>query len=285
MKTIFTQSLRWGLLVALICFSGSIAAGQNKDKEKYKVREFCSENWSNDEKVSFREVRDMTLKSTGSLDVDAGRNGGIKVKGENRSDVLVRACVRTWGATEEAAKALAKNVRIATEPAIRTEGVNDEKDWSVSYEILVPTATNLKLTASNGGISIHAVDGNIEFQTTNGGVSLAELAGDVKGRTTNGGISVKLSGNAWKGAGLDVETTNGGVMLMMSETYAAHFETRTVNGGFNSDIAGLFVEKDENERRRQGVNISKDINGGGALVRVVTTNGGVKIATLSSSKY
>lgn len=278
MKTIFTQSLRWSLLVALICFSGIIIAGQNKDKEKYKVREFCSENWSNGEKASFNEIRDMTLKSTGSLTVDAGRNGGIKVKGENRSDVLVRACVKTWGTTEEAAKALAKDVRIATEPSIRTEGMGDEKDWSVSYEILVPTATDLKLTASNGGISIYAVDGNIEFLTTNGGVSLIQLAGNVKGRTTNGGVSVKLSGNTWKGTGLDVETTNGGVMLVMSENYSAHFETKTVNGGFNSEVAGLFVEKDE-YGRKQGVTISKDINGGGALVRVVTTNGGVKIAT------
>jgi hypothetical protein len=278
MKTI----LRLSLLIALTCFSGLMVAGQNKDKQ-YKVREFCSENWSNGDKASSSEIREMTLKSTGSLSVDAGRNGGIKVKGENRSDILVRACVRTWGATEEAAKSLAKSIRIVTDATVRAEGGNDDQDWTISYDIRVPTATNLKLDAFNGGISIGGVDGDIEFKTTNGGVSLVDVAGDVKGRTTNGGVSVRLSGNAWKGTGLDVETTNGGVMLMMPESYAAHFETRTVNGGFNSDIAGLFVEKDENDRSR-GVNISKDINGGGALIRVVTTNGGVKIATPSSSK-
>ena len=284
MKTIFTQSLRWGLLIALVCFSGSIAAGQNKDKEK-KVREFCSENWSNDEKVSFREIREMTLKSTGSLGVDAGRNGSIRVKGENRPDVLVRACVTTWGATDEAAKALAGTVRIATDSTIRTEGGSEEKDWSVSYQIFVPTATSLNLSAFNGGISIQSVDGTIGFKTTNGGVSIVDASGDVKGRTTNGGISVKLSGNTWKGAGLDVETTNGGVHVMIPENYAAHFEARTVNGGFNTDIPGLDDDRDENGKRKQGVNISKDINGGGALVRVVTVNGGVKLSTPSTSKY
>jgi hypothetical protein len=284
MKTIFSQTLRWGLVLALICFSGLIVAAQNKDKEKYKVREFCSENWSNDEKVSFREIRDMTLKSTGSLSVDAGRNGGIKVKGENRPDVLIRACVTTWGATAEAAKSLAGTIRIATDSTIRTEGASEEKDWSVSYEILVPTATNLNLSAFNGGISIQSVDGAIEFKTTNGGVSLHEVAGDVKGKTTNGGISVTLAGNTWKGNGLDVETTNGGVHLVMPANYSAHFETRTVNGGFATDIPGLDEDRDEKERR-QGVSINKDINGGGALIRVVTTNGGVKLSTPSLSKY
>jgi hypothetical protein len=103
----------------------------------------------------------------------------------------------------------------------------------------------------------------------------------VKGRTTNGGLHIELAGNTWKGNGLDVETTNGGVHLSMSENYAARFETRTVNGGFKSDITSLAVEreKDENGYRKQGVNISRDINGGGPLVRVITTNGGVKIGS------
>lgn len=278
MKTIFTHSC---LLIGLVCFSGLVASAQNKSDKQYKVKEFCSENWSNDDKASFREIREMTVKSTGSLTVDADRNGGIKVKGENRSDVLVRACVRTWGATADSAKSLAGTIRIATEPAVRTEGASDESNWSVSYEILVPRATNLKLDTFNGGISVTGVDGTIEFKAMNGGVSLQDVAGDVKGRTTNGGVSVKLSGGSWKGTGLDVGTTNGGVHLMIPENFAAHVEVSTVNGGFNSDIPALDAEKDDNGRKR-GVNINKDINGGGALVRVVTTNGGVKIGSTSN---
>ena len=109
------------------------------------------------------------------------------------------------------------------------------------------------------------------------GDGIGDLAGDVRGRTLNGGLHIVLSGNTWRGGGLDVETTNGGVHLSMPDNFAARFETRTVNGGFHSGISALAVEKDENDRRRQGVNISKDINGGGALVRLVTTNGGVHI--------
>jgi DUF4097 and DUF4098 domain-containing protein YvlB len=116
----------------------------------------------------------------------------------------------------------------------------------------------------------------MEFETTNGGVSLSDVAGDVKGKTTNGGVSVSLSGNSWRGSGLDVETKNGGVNLTIPETYAARVETGTINGGFKSEISSLNTGTDDEDRRR-GKRISADLNGGGATVRVITTNGGVKI--------
>jgi hypothetical protein len=281
-NTIKTHLFGYALFLAIIFTFSAVGFGQDKSQKKKQVREFCTENWTNDDKVAFSEIREMTMRPTSLLDVDAGRNGGIKVKGENRSDILVRACVRTWGETDEAARTIARNIRITNDSVIRTEGIAENSNSAVSYEILVPRSTNLKLETFNGGISISGVDGTIEFGAMNGGVSLTDVAGSVKGKTTNGGISVNLSGNSWKGNGLDVETTNGGVHLVLPDSYAARVETRTVNGGFKSDFSELNVERDENDRRR-GVNISKDINGGGALIRVVTTNGGVKISSASKS--
>src|SRR3982750_4845216 len=107
------------LAIALTIFSTAVLFGQEKaDKAgkaefKAKYKEFCSNdsnNW-NGERVGFNELREMTLPATGNLAVDSGRNGGIRVKGENRSDVLVRACVQTWGATDEAAKSLASSIK------------------------------------------------------------------------------------------------------------------------------------------------------------------------------
>ncbi len=118
----------------------------------------------------------------------------------------------------------------------------------------------------------------MEFETRNGGVSLNDVAGDVKGKTQNGGVSVNLAGNSWRGGGLDIETRNGGVSLSIPENYAARIETGTVNGGFKSDINGLSAPTDEDNRNR-AKRVSADLNGGGATVRVVTTNGGVKISS------
>ena len=275
--SVTTQSFRFVLLLAICCSLGSIVFGQNKAEQKTKNKEFCSNyNYSSDEKISYRETREMTMAAGSLVNVDARRNGGIRVKGENRSDVLVRACVQTLGATDEEARAVAKSVRIETGGSVRAEGAGDESNWSVSYEILVPRSTNLKLVAHNGGIGISSVEGTMEFETQNGGVSLSDVAGDVKGKTQNGGVNVSLSGNSWRGGGLDVETRNGGVNLSIPENYAARVETGTVNGGFKSEINGLSAPNDE-ENRSRAKRVSADLNGGGATVRVVTTNGGVKI--------
>lgn len=249
----------------------------SKTEHKYKERTFCSSgNWGNGDKVSFKEAREFTVPATGSLNVDGGRNGGISVNGENRSDVLVRACVQAWGTSEEAAKSLASSVRIDTGSTIKANSSSDD-NWSVSYQISVPRNTDLSLNAHNGGISIRSVDGAIEFETTNGGVSLGDLSGSVKGRTTNGGVNVELTGSTWKGPGLDVVTTNGGVKLSVPETYAANFETGTTNGGFKSDVPALTVQTEDKDGWTRSKKIRASMNGGGAPIRVVTTNGGIKI--------
>ncbi len=265
------------VLLFAVFFVSYSALAQDKNDKQHKKGDFCSSNnYSYNGKVSYKETREMTMSAGSLLNVDGQRNGGIQIKGENRSDILIRACVQTMGATEQEAQTLAKNIRIETSPNVRAENTPNEPIWGVSYEILVPRSTNLKLSTHNGGISINSVEGTIEFEALNGGVSLTDVAGDVKGRTTNGGVSVTLSGNSWKGSGLDVETTNGGVHLSMPETYAARVETRTVNGGFKSDISQLTVERSD---RTRGVNVKTDLNGGGAPIRVVTTNGGVKISS------
>ena len=271
------RNLKAGILLALaaFCILATTASAQNKAEAKAKYREFCSNNnYSDGNRISFNETREMTLPATGSLSVDGGQNGGVRVIGANRSDVLVRACIQTWGKTDEEAKSLAADVKIQTAGTIKAESSSVEHNWSVSYEISAPRNTSLNLKAHNGGISIAGVEGNLEFETMNGGVTLKDVAGDVKGKTTNGGVMVALAGNRWNGGGLDVQTTNGGVVLSVPENFAAHVETGTVNGGFRSDFAALNVDRTE---RWKPARISADLNGGGPTVRVITTNGGVQI--------
>ena len=297
MKTtsILMLMLKAAIAATVLCLSTIMLFAQEKVEklekhaykaEKMKNKEFCSgENWSRDGHVSFREMREMTMPASGSLAVDGGKNGGIKVKGSDRSDILVRACVQTWGTTEEAARAVASGIRITTGSSVRAE--NSDENASVSYEVLVPRSTDLNLKAHNGGIGIGGVEGRIEFETLNGGVSLNDVAGDVRGRTTNGGVNVMLAGNSWKGSGLEVVTTNGGVHLSMPETYAANIETGTTNGGFRSNIPALNVTQEDvkGTHRNRATRLNTVLNGGGAPIRVITTNGGVNISSASKAVY
>jgi len=277
----------------LVTMLVGIAAANTLGQDKFKVKEekisakqgheFCSNNnWSSDNKVSLSQLREANVSAGGTLTVDGRQNGGISVRGEDRGDILIRACVQAWGSDENAAKALANDIHINTSGTVRAEGPS-ENGWSVSYQILAPRNTSVNLTAHNGGITITGIDANAQFETMNGGVFLSDDAGTFSGKTMNGGVFVKLSGQSWRGGGLDVTTTNGGVNIEMPQNYAAHVETGTVNGGFSSNIAGLQPQRDDDRnndyRRPRKTRISTDINGGGAPIKVITTNGGVHIGT------
>jgi DUF4097 and DUF4098 domain-containing protein YvlB len=81
---------------------------------------------------------------------------------------------------------------------------------------------------------------------------------------------VDLDGATWTGAGLDVETSNGGVRLRIPEQYSARLEVGTVNGGFNIDFPVMVQGRLDRE-------ITANIGAGGPLIRVRTSNGGVKV--------
>ena len=296
--TLVSRNLKYIAVLCMALAIGMTAAttfGQEKEKVKDKVtkerkeRAFCSNNnWSSDDKVSVSDLRELTIPASGTVGVDAGKNGGVSIKGEERSDVLVRACVQAWGTSDEAARSAVNSIRINTSGTIKAD--SSDENWSVSYQIFVPRATNLNLKAHNGGISINGVEGSSEFETLNGGVNLSDVSGSVKGRTTNGGVNVVLSGNAWRGSGLDVTTTNGGVNITMPESYAANVETGTVNGGFKSDIPSLNVTEENLKgadwsSRSRAKRIQTAFNGGGAPIRIITTNGGIKINSAERSVY
>lgn len=232
-------------------------------------------DWDNDEE-SFCQVKEERLPA-GPLAVNAGRNGGIRVTGWDRNETVVQAVIQTRARTADRAQQIADSVQIqAGGGQVRAVGPDleqrDREGWSVSFRISVPRQTDLNLSASNGGITLDGVSGNIQFDTTNGGVRLTDLAGWVHGRTRNGGLHVALNGQIWDGTGLDVETTNGGVNLAIPDGYSADLETRTVNGGFRTDYP-ITLQGELSTRR----GISTRLGAGGPPLRVRTTNGGVRI--------
>lgn len=220
------------------------------------------------------EVREEILAAA-PLAVDAGRNGGVRVSGWDRSEIRVRAIVQAHARDEGRAREIASEVQIQTGGhRVQSSGPQTSRRewWSVSYRIDVPRRTDLDLSANNGGITIDGVSGTIRFDTSNGGVRLSDVGGSVRGRTRNGGLNVALAGQRWDGDGLDVETTNGGVTLSIPDGYNADLETRTVNGSFRTDYP-ITIQGELNYRR----GLSTTLGSGGAPVRVRTTNGGLRI--------
>ncbi len=261
------------MVLAALMFSVSSAfvlAQETKSKGSLE----CRDNWNSGRLASHCEIKEFTLPATGSLiNVDAGKNGGVSIKGWDRNEILVRARVQAGAPTQSEAESLGQQITIQTAggriSATGPEHSNDHH-WSVSYEVFVPRRSDLSLETRNGGLAIADVYGRIQFQAVNGGVVLKRVGGNVRGGTTNGGLVVELTGESWDGEELDVKTTNGGIVMSVPENYSAHLQTGTVNGNLSVDFPGVQQDKKSKE-------LAVYLGSGGARVRAMTTNGGVKI--------
>ncbi len=119
-------------------------------------------------------------------------------------------------------------------------------NFSLHYEVRVPTQTRLDihtggggieasgtkgdatLRTSGGGIDVSGVAGNVDVDTSGGGVKLREVTGSARVRTSGGGIQA----DSLTGA-LDAHTSGGPIRL---ERVASDVRVDTSGGGI--EIAG-----------------------------------------------
>lgn len=221
---------------------------------------------------NFCEVRETTIASLPTLIVDGNQNGGVSIKGANRSDILVRAMVQTHGNSDSEAKGLGSQVIVHTSAGtVKADGPLDS-GWSVSYEIFVPLHTNLNLKTNNGGVSIAGVESSMEFHSVNGGISLKDVGGSVKGETVNGGVSFNMTNTRLTGQGIDVQTQNGGISMKVPERLSAQLDVATVNGGMNVKLPNAVPQSKGDHR------LNMTLGSGGPTIRIRTHNGGISVS-------
>ena len=240
------------------------------------------------------------LKSGGELFV-SNTNGGITVEAWDRAEVRVDAVKKVKAASNEKAEEIAKQIKIGVRQSAGSLRIETETprsgsgflDWltgneasaSVTYKIKAPRDVVAKLVSTNGGlrlvgtrgranletvnggVTIERTEGDVQVETTNGGITVIEAAGSLDGSTTNGGITVHLTR---VDGDINLDTTNGGVVLKVPGDLRANLDVATSNGGIHSD---LDVQGGEKGRKH----LSGEVNGGGGLVKIRTTNGGVRI--------
>ncbi|MGH9697373.1 MAG: DUF4097 family beta strand repeat-containing protein [Bryobacteraceae bacterium] len=243
-----------------------------------RADEACSaNNFHSDGLTSYAQTREQRLPAVSENYINPGANGSIRVHGWAGGGVRVKACIQAAARSEGEAQALASQVAIAEGAGmIRASGPSrhDDSWWSVSYEVWVPNAANVKMEANNGSIAVDRVSGQIRFHTQNGSVRLSDVGGDVDGATTNGSVTVELAGAGWNGSGLRVTTTNGSVKLNLPESFSARVEVSTVNGRVQTD----FPVTVSGEIQK---NMSFVLGSGGATIEARTVNGSVRIGRKS----
>src|ERR1044072_8266246 len=97
----------------------------------------CSNRGNDNDRPRHCEMREHTFASIGSLNINAGPNGGATIKGWSRGDVLVRA--RIEAAPDPEAPPPTRPSRVLIEGSggqVRATGPEPVREswWSVTYE-------------------------------------------------------------------------------------------------------------------------------------------------------
>ena len=240
----------------------------------------------------------------GPLEVEAAHNGGITVIRGAGASYRVTLCKAVAPRMGELALT---EIRVVNEGGRISVEAPGDHGWSAHFIIEAPPASDLKLNAHNGPISVTEFDGVLDARTINGPLSLEsvsgnihgkavngpgtldEASGDVEVKTTNGPLSVKLHEMTWNGARLEASTTNGPISLEMPRGFASGTEI-TARGHNNWDcseeLCGELLREIEQDRDHDSWSSSRSWNskprtlrfGAGApVVRMSTKNGPVSI--------
>jgi DUF4097 and DUF4098 domain-containing protein YvlB len=270
--------MAWTTLLVVVAFAGVSLPAQRDRDFGLSQEAWCREARRSD----VCEVREDTLGNTRVIDVDARGNGGVQVRGWDRPDVHVRARVIVFAESDAEAKQIASEIKLVTTGGrIRAEGPardrNDrswwrDRGWSVSFELEVPRNSEMRVDATNGGVSVRDVRGRLDLRTVNGGLALEDVSGDIRGETTNGGVSVRMTSDKWEGPALEVRTVNGGINLALPPNLSAELDARAVNGGINVDFPVTVTGLISGRRELHGT-----IGSGGPRIRASATNGGISI--------
>ncbi len=242
--------------------------------------------------TSFAGKYEETLEETfdfkpGGKLLLSNSNGKITIEAWDEERVQVKAELRIRASNRDEAEKIAQRaIEIDYTPEeirITTKGWRDKSFWdfllgrrkgvSVNYTLAVPRRVNLEIRSVNGRIGIANIEGRIEARTTNGGIGILGVSGSVNARTTNGGVRAELR-EVNPNELMSFTTTNGGIKVCLPQTIKADISASTTNGTIHTDLS-LEVRGSFNSR-----NIRGKINGGGALIELHTTNGGISILSV-----
>lgn len=259
------------ILTLALLFSPSYGSDLCGDEDEWKGMFFDDDLGKN-----VTETRPIHESApSGVWRIDCGENGSAKLLAWDKDEVFICAAVTAWTKNEKGhPEDIVRSIRIETDgDQLHAVGPaqTDKARWAVSYKIYAPREIDLDVQAKNGGVSVEGLYGRINLRSTNGPLAVENVGGDVRGRTANGPVSAHLTGSSWKGAGLDLETSNGPVHLSVPKGYSCELETGTQNGPSQVGFAVTIQEGD-------GARIKAVLGSGGPPIRVVTTNGPAVLA-------
>lgn len=150
--------------------------------------------------------------------------------------------------------------------SVRGNAVANTSGGSITID---DVSGSLRADTSGGGITITSVAGELHASTSGGGVDVRGAAGRVDASSSGGGVTVRLApGNSNGGV---VSSSGGPVRVEIDPAARMSIDASASGGSVDSDVPITIQGKVQNDSLRG------EMNGGGPLLRLRSSGGGVKI--------
>ena len=128
----------------------------------------------------------------------------------------------------------------------------------------------VRAETSGGGIQIDTVKGEIHADTSGGGVRVRGAGGRVEAHSSGGPVTVSFSAGNDRGGALS--SSGGGVQVELDPRVALSIDADSSGGGVNCELS--VTTRDRVSSR----SLRGSINGGGSLLHLRSSGGGVRIS-------
>lgn len=139
--------------------------------------------------------------------------------------------------------------------------------------VIADVRGTLRANTSGGGIDIDMVTGDLIASTSGGSVDVRNAGGRVEAKSSGGGVTVRFAaGNSRGGV---VSSSGGSVRAELDPRARISIDAHSSGGSVNSDLPVTIQGTLSNDSLRG------DVNGGGPLLRLRSSGGGVRISSTS----
>lgn len=150
-------------------------------------------------------------------------------------------------------------------------------------------ARDLDANTSGGSIDVQRVGGRADLHTSGGSINVADVRGDLQASTSGGSVEVRDAGGR-----VDAHTSGGHVGVSFARGNNRGGDLSTSGGGVRADIdpgVKLSIDAATSGGRVvadvpvtvhgsiSGTALHGDLNGGGAMLRLHSSGGGIRIGT------
>ena len=135
-------------------------------------------------------------------------------------------------------------------------------------------AGDVDASTSGGGISIEGASGRVKAHTSGGPISATDIGGTIDASTSGGGVTASLTGQP-KGE-CRFYSSGGPIVVKLPGSSRVNLDASSSGGGVSTDFPVEY--RDEHQRNE----LHAALNGGGPLLYVHTSGGGIRILRTGS---